>query len=422
MTCAANHDQLVAVPSSELSGSSRARAVFWTMVLMRPNKFQPPYYFERRDDLPQGHPHEMVDDMADIAHKCLLTVLDRWEVIADYFDELLCEKRALLSPAYHDTLLTDDPALSRSKKYFWAIEFLKELEKSVSDNIRQSDRFLEYFKANPPPRGRLSGSEIERAVNREYESRLKKQYTALAKLEALRARFALKREEAVALRDGLFNASTVMESRISTKLGQNIKLLTWVSIFFLPLSFCTVSTSRFPFAFPPTVSHELNVVNIVGQSLWSISDELFSMSALAATMPAVAILTYIISINLDSIVLFWASFQRQVQSCFSLSPHGDPHNANIPPSPWWISALASAVSRLRRPFPWPWNRRARKKRKQEEILDDYPGPAHLGKVHVKVDIDVETCNSLDGVGNAVERSARKGVLGFGKGVTKHRTV
>ena len=38
----------------------------------------------------------------------------------------------------------------------------------------------------------------------------------------------------------LFNASAVIESRASTRLGENVKLLTFVSIFFLPLSFCTV--------------------------------------------------------------------------------------------------------------------------------------------------------------------------------------
>jgi len=32
-----------------------------------------------------------------------------------------------------------------------------------------------------------------------------------------------------------------MESRAATRLGENIKLLTFVSVFFLPLSFCTVS-------------------------------------------------------------------------------------------------------------------------------------------------------------------------------------
>jgi hypothetical protein len=35
-----------------------------------------------------------------------------------------------------------------------------------------------------------------------------------------------------------------MESRESTRLGQNVKLLTYVSIFYLPLAFCTASHSN----------------------------------------------------------------------------------------------------------------------------------------------------------------------------------
>lgn len=45
----------------------------------------------------------------------------------------------------------------------------------------------------------------------------------------------------LALFSQLFNASAVIESRASTRLGENVKLLAFVSIFFLPLSFCTVS-------------------------------------------------------------------------------------------------------------------------------------------------------------------------------------
>ena len=38
----------------------------------------------------------------------------------------------------------------------------------------------------------------------------------------------------------LFNASAVIDSRASIRQGEHIKLLTFVSIFFLPLSFCMV--------------------------------------------------------------------------------------------------------------------------------------------------------------------------------------
>lgn len=73
---------------------------------------------------------------------------------------------------------------------------------------------------------------------------------------------------------------------MSTKLGENIKLLTFVSIFFLPLSFCT--------------------------SLWSVSDDIFPLSAFVVTMPILAICTYIISLNLDYTASFWQRLKRKV--------------------------------------------------------------------------------------------------------------
>jgi hypothetical protein len=35
--------------------------------------------------------------------------------------------------------------------------------------------------------------------------------------------------------------NALIETRISTRLGQNVMLLTYVSIFYLPLAFCAVS-------------------------------------------------------------------------------------------------------------------------------------------------------------------------------------
>lgn len=172
----------------------KARAIFWTMICLRPSQFPHLSYSEQGEDLSRGRNNEMVDDMSDLIHRSLVTVVSRWDEIAHYFDELLTEKRGLLRPDYHDSLLTDDQALSRSKMYFWAIEFLKEASTSISDNIRQTELFLEFLESNPP---------ATRIAESEFHLRVKKHYLTLHKLEALRSRFRQKKEEAVALRDGV---------------------------------------------------------------------------------------------------------------------------------------------------------------------------------------------------------------------------
>ncbi|KUJ06456.1 uncharacterized protein LY89DRAFT_409247 [Mollisia scopiformis] len=256
---------IVAVPCREMSGS-KARAIFWTMICLRPSQFPHLYYSEQGDEVARRRTNEMIDDMGDLVHNSLVTVLSRWNEIARYFDELLTEKRDLLRPDYHDSLLTDDDNFSRSKKYFWAIEFLKEACNSISDNIQQIKHFLEFLESNPPG--------TKKAEN-EFFLKLKRHYLTIQKLETLETRLKLKKEEAAALRDGLFSASAVMDSRASYQLGQNVKLLTLVSIFFLPLSFCA--------------------------SIWSVNNSIFSMTAFAIVTPILGIMTYVVAFNLENI-------------------------------------------------------------------------------------------------------------------------
>jgi hypothetical protein len=136
----------------------------------------------------------MLDDMSGLIHRSLLIIVSKWEEIADYFDGLLVEKNGLLHPEYHDSLLTDDGAFTRSKRYFWAIEFLKQAQYSVSDNISQAERFIELLTLNPP---------VTKMAQSAFAIRLKKHQVALQKLEALRKRFRQKQDEAMALRDGV---------------------------------------------------------------------------------------------------------------------------------------------------------------------------------------------------------------------------
>lgn len=136
----------------------------------------------------------MIDEMSDLVHGNLLIVIGRWEQIACYMEGLLAEKNGLLDPEYHDSLLTDDAKFTRSKKYFWAIEFLIEAETSVLDNINQARRFVELMNSNPPS---------EEVARRIFVMRLRKHNTAIQKLDSLRKGFVKKQEEAKALRDGV---------------------------------------------------------------------------------------------------------------------------------------------------------------------------------------------------------------------------
>ncbi|KAF4633530.1 hypothetical protein G7Y89_g4589 [Cudoniella acicularis] len=223
---------IIAIPSTGLPGT-KLRSVFWTMLCLRPNQFPHLQYSESRDDLSRGRTHNMVDELSDLVHTSLVVIIRRWEEISCYFDRLLVERHGLLDPAYHDSLLIDDAAFTRSKKYFWAIEFLQESEASIMDVIEQCNRFMDLMSANPP---------FEEVAKKNFNARLKKHQVSVQRLRALRNGFIKKQEEAKALRDGLFSASAVMESRAATQLGENIKLLTYVSIFFLPISVCTRQT------------------------------------------------------------------------------------------------------------------------------------------------------------------------------------
>lgn len=79
-------------------------------------------------------------------------------------------------PNAHDSLLFDDDSFSRSRKYFWAINYLAELDISISENIVQLGRFVKTNKA------------------------LQQQLT---QLRYLRSRLRDQRNEAIALRDGV---------------------------------------------------------------------------------------------------------------------------------------------------------------------------------------------------------------------------
>jgi len=162
-------------------------------------------------------------------------LIREWTAISDYIEPFVANKFTFLKEKQHDLLLFDDDTFSRSRQYFWVIttisEFIPIIDQTI-DKWGKIHNWREDLTLIPP------------------EDRLK--------LEAIKERFENQKKRAKALRDGvsdtsrgsvftiliikqLFSASAVVESRLSTRLAQNVKLLTYVSIFYLPLAFCAVS-------------------------------------------------------------------------------------------------------------------------------------------------------------------------------------
>jgi len=152
--------------------------------------------------------------------------------IADYLENMLdIGDNVLYDPNEHDRLLFDDDTFSSSRKYWWAMDMLSTIRQNVEQcllahNEMYNDLIWPAKMTTPLPPG------LENADRRAG--------IAYTNLQELLKRFVTQQTRVDALRSGLFNASGVVESRASTRLGEIVKLLTYVSIFYLPLSFSTV--------------------------------------------------------------------------------------------------------------------------------------------------------------------------------------
>jgi hypothetical protein len=202
----------------------------------------------------------------------LLNFVEKWtDLLADDF----------LNLKEYVKLLFDDENFTRSRKYFWAIGCLTEFTNVLADNIKQWDLYYEariqVLLELDDIEEMLAAASLYPPYAGEGEARLVKFKKSVREcqnhretLAGLREDFQRKLDSANALRDGvstcqvytsnpyvskygeytvyhadlsfqLFNASALVESRASTRLGENVKLLTYVSIFYLPLAFCAVS-------------------------------------------------------------------------------------------------------------------------------------------------------------------------------------
>jgi hypothetical protein len=126
-------------------------------------------------------------------------VINRWLAITEYFAWLIGHRDALADPEIHDSLLFDDASFSRSRRYFWAINYLVELDESIAGNILQLESWIAKW-----PQHLTMGSKEMHGDARSLPERLNQLMAVQLRLRALR-------QEAIALRDGVsfpFAAST----------------------------------------------------------------------------------------------------------------------------------------------------------------------------------------------------------------------
>ncbi|KAK3384966.1 hypothetical protein B0H63DRAFT_472038 [Podospora didyma] len=142
-----------------------------------------------------------------------------------------------------DKLLFEDQHFTYSRRYFWAYNTLGVINEGIK-SMRSAylDTFTREFWAgrhkllwpHPNPEsadGRLYLDRME-VLHQELEATLGELQETYEKNEKTRT-------EIRSLRDQLFNGSSVKESRRAIEQGDNIKILTGLSMLFLPLTFVT---------------------------------------------------------------------------------------------------------------------------------------------------------------------------------------
>lgn len=164
-----------------------------------------------------------------------------------------------------DKLLFEDKDFTYSRRYFWAYNSLG----VINDGIKAmrdayTDTFNDDFWTGRHqtlwPLLELSSTEslnyLDKLSSLRYE--LNKAVEDLEKVQFKNERL---RKEIMSLREQLFSGSSVKESRRAIEQGDNIKILTMISMIFLPLTFVTVSLFPFFFLvfwFPPSSSLATN--------------------------------------------------------------------------------------------------------------------------------------------------------------------
>lgn len=156
-------------------------------------------------------------------------VVARWQgAIVAVDKEIQSEFRSTFHGDKH-SLLSDDSSFSKSKRYIWAIQVYKVFEKKLGETISVWEEF----------EAKSLHKLDERQLDNHKDESLDIIHTAIEALKRKRDNIQMKRAEVSDMKDGLFATSQLLDSRVSVRQNDNIRLLTYINLLFLPLAFCT---------------------------------------------------------------------------------------------------------------------------------------------------------------------------------------
>lgn len=117
------------------------------------------------------------------------------------------------------------------RTYFWALEAYKLFEETLETTVKAWEQFKQH-----------SLDKVNDDRNSEdYSKSVELIELAISRLRDRIEWIQKKSKQVLRLRDGLFYVTSLSDTSVTIGQGENIRLLTYFTILFLPLSFSTVS-------------------------------------------------------------------------------------------------------------------------------------------------------------------------------------
>lgn len=156
----------------------------------------------------------------------------------------------MFKQAVRNRLLFEDDEFTNSQRYFWAHQTLGVMNEDIQEMVAAYRHCFKDRVWNGTDKIIWPGDENSSSRFANWRKRMRRMRQdieyELHQLEKLIHKNEVKMTEIKSLRDDLFSGTSVLESRrsvmqatITVQQGHNIKLLTLVTIFFLPLTFVT---------------------------------------------------------------------------------------------------------------------------------------------------------------------------------------